>query len=56
MSELSITPYFPFRRIKITKQAVNKTATKAVINAVPDKRFPPNHATLRGINPFSFNI
>ena len=41
MSELSITPYFPFRRIKITKQAVNKTATKAVINAVPDKRFHP---------------
>jgi len=41
MSELSITPYFPFRRIKITKQAVNKTANKAVINAVPDKRFHP---------------
>jgi len=39
MSEVSITPYFPFRRIKITKQTVNKTASKAVINAVPDKRF-----------------
>ena len=41
MSEVSITPYFPFRRIKITKQTVNKTASKAVINAVPDKRFHP---------------
>ena len=41
MSEVSITPYFPFRRIKITKQEVNNTASKAVINAVPDKRFHP---------------
>jgi len=41
MSEVSITPYFPFRRIKITKQTINKTASKAVINAVPDKRFHP---------------
>ena len=41
MSEISIAPYFPFRRIKITKQTVNKTASKAVINAVPDKRFHP---------------
>ena len=39
MSELSISPYFPFRRIRIVKQAVNKTASKAVIDAVPDKRF-----------------
>ena len=39
MSELSISPYFPFRRIKIIKQTVNKNASKAVINAVPDKRF-----------------
>jgi transposase len=41
MSELSISPYFPFRRIRIVKQAVNKTASKAVIDAVPDKRFQP---------------
>ena len=41
MSELSISPYFPFRRIRIVKQAVNKTASKAVIDAVPDKRFHP---------------
>jgi hypothetical protein len=41
MSELSISPYFPFRRIKIVKQAVNNTASSAVINAVPDKRFHP---------------
>ena len=41
MSELSIAPYFPFRRIKIVKQTVNKIASKAVINTVPDKRFKP---------------
>ena len=41
MSGLSITPYFPFRRIRILKQAVKKTANKAVISAVPDKRFHP---------------
>jgi len=41
MSELSISPYFPFSRIRIVKQAVNKTASKAVIDAVPDKRFHP---------------
>jgi transposase len=41
MSELSITPYFPFRRIKILSQAVDETAKKAVIDAVPDKRFRP---------------
>jgi hypothetical protein len=31
MSGISISPYFPFRRIKITKQAVDPSATKAVI-------------------------
>ena len=41
MSGLSITPYFPFRRIRILKQAVKKTANKTVIDAVPDKRFHP---------------
>ena len=41
MSELSISPYFPFRRIKILKQVVDKTASKAFINVVPDKRFHP---------------
>ena len=41
MSELSIAPYFPFRRIKIVKQVVDKTASKAFINVVPDKRFHP---------------
>jgi len=41
MSELSISPYFPFRRIKIVKQVVDKTASKAFINVVPDKRFHP---------------
>jgi len=35
MSELSIAPYFPFRRIKIVKQVVDKTASKAFINIVP---------------------
>jgi transposase len=41
MSELSIASYFPFRRIKIVKQVVDKTASKAFINIVPDKRFQP---------------
>jgi len=41
MSELSIAPYFPFRRIKITKQIVDESANKAIIKAVPDKRFKP---------------
>ena len=41
MSGLSILPYFPFRRLKIIKQIVEKTASKAVIHVVPDKRFHP---------------
>jgi len=41
MSELSISPYFPFRRIKIVKQAVDKTTSKAFMDVVPDKRFHP---------------
>jgi hypothetical protein len=41
MSELSISPYFPFRRIKIVKQVVDKTVSKAFINVVPDKCFHP---------------
>jgi transposase len=41
MSGISISPYFPFRRIKITKQAVNDTAAKALIDVVPDRRFQP---------------
>ena len=41
MSELSISPYFPFRRIKIVKQVVDKITSKAFINVVPDKRFHP---------------
>jgi len=41
MSELSIAPYFPFRRIKIVEQAVTPGATEAHILAEPDKRFRP---------------
>jgi transposase len=41
MSGISISPYFPFRRIKITKQALDGAATKAVIDVVPDQRFQP---------------
>jgi len=41
MSGGSISRYFPFRRIKITKQAVNDTATAALIDVVPDRRFQP---------------
>jgi transposase len=41
MSGISISPYFPFRRIKITKQTVEPAATKAVIDVAPDQRFQP---------------
>ena len=41
MSVLSITPYFPFRRIKIIAQTVTPDATEAHIQAEPDKRFQP---------------
>ncbi len=41
MSELSIAPYFPFRRIKIIKQIVEESANKAIIKVVPDQRFKP---------------
>jgi len=41
MSELSIAPYFPFRRIKIVEQTVTPGATEAHILAEPDKRFRP---------------
>lgn len=41
MSELTIAPYFPFRRIKIVNQTVFKDAAKAYIRIQPDKRFHP---------------
>jgi hypothetical protein len=41
MSGISISTYFSFRRIIITKQAVEVTGTKAVLDVEPDKRFQP---------------
>jgi transposase len=41
MSGISISPFFPFRRIKVVKQVVDPAATKAVIDVVPDQRFQP---------------
>lgn len=41
MSEPSIAPYFPFRRIKILNQTVTSEAAEAHIQAQPDKRFQP---------------
>jgi len=41
MSTISIAPYFPFRRIKITNQTVTPEATAAHIHLQPDKRFQP---------------
>ena len=41
MSGISISPYFPFRRIKIIKQAVDHAATRALIDVAPDRRFEP---------------
>jgi transposase len=41
MSELSIAPYFPFRRIKITNQRVDADAALASIQIEPQLRFKP---------------
>jgi transposase len=41
MSNITITPYFPFRRIKIVKQSVLPDASETRISAEPDKRFQP---------------
>ena len=41
MSVPTITSYFPFRRIKIISQSVNRPATVAHIQVKPDKRFQP---------------
>ena len=38
MCGISISPYFPFRRIKIIKQAVDNAATRALIDVAPDRR------------------
>jgi len=41
MSTLSITNYFPFRRVRIVRQSVSPKTTRAWIRVVPDKRFHP---------------
>lgn len=41
MSVLSITHYFPFRRIKIIHQSVSRLTKTARIDISPDKRFLP---------------
>jgi len=41
MSTLSIAAYFPFRRVRITRQSVGAEADIAVIDVVPDQRFRP---------------
>jgi hypothetical protein len=41
MSGVSISPYFPFRRIKIVKQTVEPDRIQAIIDVVPDQRFQP---------------
>ena len=41
MSGISISPGLPFRRIKIAKQVVDPSATKGLIDVVPDQRFHP---------------
>ena len=40
MSDLSITKYFPFMRVKITKQTVHhEDASSAMIKFEPDRRY-----------------
>ena len=41
MSTLSIFPYFPFKRIRITKQDVVSDSGISQLSAVPDKRYIP---------------
>jgi hypothetical protein len=41
MSTLSIAAYFPFRRVRITRQSVAAQADLAMIDVVPDERFRP---------------
>jgi transposase len=41
MSSISITPYFPFCRIRITDQFVYPEAHESWLRMVPDKRFQP---------------
>ncbi len=41
MSTLSILPYFPFQRVKITKQTVFSDDDTSQLTAVPDGRFRP---------------
>jgi len=41
MSELTIAPYFPFRRIKIINQSVDMDATEALIELLPHRGFKP---------------
>jgi hypothetical protein len=41
MSDLTIAPYFPFRRIKIINQSVDIDASKASIEILPHKLFKP---------------
>ena len=41
MSTLSILPYFPFNRIRITKQEVISDSGISQLTAVPDQRYLP---------------
>jgi transposase len=41
MSALSITPYFPFRRLRLLSQDVSICCRKALLRAAPDRRFTP---------------
>jgi transposase len=41
MSTLSILPYFPFDRVRITKQSVSSDSDISQLTAIPDHRFSP---------------
>jgi transposase len=41
MSDMTIAPYFPFRRIKIINQSVDYNATVASVDIEPQRRFKP---------------
>jgi len=41
MSTLSIVPYFPFSRVRLTRQSISDSADRAWLEAEPDRRYQP---------------
>jgi transposase len=48
MSTLSIAPYYPWRRVVVSRQSVSKEADLAVLDLRPDRRFRPRCSRCSG--------